>query len=64
MKIAVPSLSSGKHEFRCSVPPTDYGWAAALSRLDFRGRVDVEAVVHKMGEERFVQADVRAAVRL
>jgi len=63
MKIAVPSLSSGKHEFRCSVPPADYGRAAALSGLDFRGRVDVEAVVDKMGDELFVRADVRAVVR-
>ena len=63
MKIAVPSLSSGKHEFRCSVPPADYGRAAALSGLDFRGRVDVEVVVDKMGDELFVRADVRAVIR-
>ena len=63
MKIAVPSLAAGRHEFESSALPSDYGDAVALSGLDFTGRIDVEAVVDKMGEELFVKADVQAAVR-
>jgi len=62
MKIAVPSLAAGRHEFRSSVRPREYGEAVASSGLEFSGLIDVAVVVDKMGEELFVRADVRAAV--
>ena len=63
MKIAVPSLAAGRHEFQSSAFPSEYGGAVASSGLEFSGHIDVEVIVDKMGEELFVRADVRAAVR-
>ena len=63
MKIAVPSLTAGRHEFESSTLPSDYGGAVASSGLDFAGRIDVVVVVDKMGDELFVKGDVRAIVR-
>ncbi len=62
MKISVPSLSSGRHEFRSRVPPHEYGEAARASGLEFVSPVDVTAVVDTMGEELYVRADAEAAV--
>ena len=63
MKIAVPSLAAGRHEFQSSAFPSEYGGAVASSGLEFSGHIDVEVIVDKMGEELFVKAGVQAAVR-
>ncbi len=62
MRIAIPSLPSGRHNFRTAAPASNYGAFAAASGLRFIGVIGVDVVANKMNEELFVRAAITATV--
>ena len=64
MQIAIPSLRRGRHVFESTVAPDAYPEAVQQAGVTFRGDIRVRAVVHKIQEEVFVQAEAEAPVGL
>ena len=60
MRIAIPSLPSGRHNFRTAAPASNYGAFAAASGLRFIGVIGVDVVANKMNEELFVGRTLEA----
>jgi uncharacterized protein len=64
MQIGVPSLRRGRHVLEVRVPPADYCPLVARTGLEFRGDIEVRAVVDKIQLELLVRATASATVHL